>query len=80
MEIGRRVAELREEIGATQAELAERLGMDVANYQRIEHGRTNLTLRTLVRLAEALEVEPREILAPPSRGRQRRGRPRKTVD
>jgi transcriptional regulator with XRE-family HTH domain len=46
---------LRQEL--TQEGLAEKLGMLAPNYARIEQGRANVTLDTLVRIANALEVE-----------------------
>ncbi len=48
--VGRRVAELR---SGTQEELAERLGVSIKYLQRIEAGRPNLTIRSLVRIANA---------------------------
>lgn len=76
-DVGRRVAEIRRELGLTQQEAAEKLRMPLKNLQRIEGG-MNLTLRTLVRLARGLGVKARELLdEPASRDRRRRGRPPK---
>lgn len=76
-DIGRRVAEIRQALGLTQQEAAEKLAMPLKNLQRIEGG-ANLTVRTLVRLARGLGVRTRELLdEPASRERRRAGRPKK---
>ena len=43
-----------EQQGVTQSELAERLGVSKSYVSRLLHGTPNLTLRTLVRLSNAL--------------------------
>jgi transcriptional regulator with XRE-family HTH domain len=58
----------------TQEVLAERAGMDRSYVSGIERGRHNVPLDTLCRLAWALRVEPRELIAAPA---ERRRRPRK---
>lgn len=77
-QIGRRVAELRRTTGLTQAQLAEQIGVSVQYISRVELG-TNLTIHTLVKLANALRVQPTELFATPSSDalRVNRGRPRK---
>lgn len=75
-DVGRRVAELRSERGWTQQEAAEQLAMPLKNFQRIEAG-TNLTIRTLVRVALGFEVPTRVLFdSPAKREKRRRGRPR----
>jgi transcriptional regulator with XRE-family HTH domain len=54
--VGRRIGELRRQRGLTQAELGERLGIAQKNVHRLESGTQNLTLRTLERVAAALEL------------------------
>lgn len=77
-DVGRRVAELRQALGYTQAELAERLEVSDKYIQRIEAGGENLSLRSLAKLAIALKVDVREFFRRPSRcaepGRQSRRR------
>jgi transcriptional regulator with XRE-family HTH domain len=51
------VIERREALGLTQAELAEKTGVDQADISRVERGSGNPTERTLVRLADALGAE-----------------------
>jgi transcriptional regulator with XRE-family HTH domain len=51
----------RRQLRLTQEDVAERLGMITRQYQKIESGEVNVTLRTLVRLCDALSVELREL-------------------
>ena len=49
----------------TVKKAAERAQMNSRHWQKIEAGQTNATLFTLVRIAEALDVEPGELLLEP---------------
>lgn len=67
--IGPRLRSLREAEGLTQAELAARLqlaGWDISRetLAKVESQVRCVTDRELVRFAEALEVEPTELLRP----------------
>jgi transcriptional regulator with XRE-family HTH domain len=54
-----RVRELREALGLTQAELADRAGVRRATVNRIENARvTAVDLSVLERIADVLRVEP----------------------
>lgn len=54
-----RIRELREALGLTQAELAERAGVRRATVNRIENARVSaIDLEVLDKLASALRVEP----------------------
>jgi transcriptional regulator with XRE-family HTH domain len=76
--VARRIAELRAARGLTQEDVAARLGTATKNYQRIESGQQNLTIRTLARLAAVFEVEPIALWEPPvSPHRRAPGRPRR---
>lgn len=77
--IGRRTAEVRQEHEMTQQELATRLRATVQWISRIENGNENLTLATLVKLANVLEVAVIDLFAAPKSNprRSRRGRPKK---
>jgi len=59
--LGKRIKELREAKGLTQEEVSG-LEMGVRVYQRIESGQTSATLRSLFKIAHALEIQPRELL------------------
>jgi transcriptional regulator with XRE-family HTH domain len=77
-DVGRRVRELRIAHGWTQEAAVERLGVDVRELQRIEAGRVNMTLQSLVRIARGLGVPVRELFdAPSARGPRKPGRPPK---
>lgn len=74
--LGLRVKELRVAKGLTQEAFAARVDMLTPNYARIEQGRQNLTLDTLVRVADALGVDVRDLFVTPSIGPSQRGRPK----
>lgn len=80
-QVGRRIGELRAQAGMTQAEVAESLGTTVSNYQRIEHGLQNLTIRTMVRIAGVIGVPAAAFWEswPNEKGGRQRGRPRRQV-
>ena len=50
------VIHYRETLGLTVEEAAERGAVDRRQWQRVEAGETNATLRTLARLSRALDV------------------------
>jgi transcriptional regulator with XRE-family HTH domain len=77
MDLGRRIAELRADRGWTQEQFAARLGVDPSHLRKIETGRLNVTVRTLVRVASALELAERAAMFQPPTSREVRvGRPR----
>jgi transcriptional regulator with XRE-family HTH domain len=59
------VIDLRRERGLTQAALAEKAGIAQPRIAEIEAGDANPRLRTLTRLAVALEVTVGDLLRPP---------------
>ncbi|PZD78536.1 helix-turn-helix domain-containing protein [Mesonia sp. K7] len=62
--IGKRILELREEKNLTQLDLAAKIegDFDTTNVSRIESGRTNPTIFTLYRIAQALDVKLEDIM------------------
>ena len=54
LRIGRRIAEIRKENGMTQAQLAERCGLQQAHIARIENGKFSVGLDTLAQIADAM--------------------------
>lgn len=56
-EFGGRVRSRRERLGLTQERLAERCGLDWTYVGQIERGQRNITLRNILRVAQALEVD-----------------------
>jgi len=62
LQLGRRVRELRQERGWTVEDASERFGIEPAHIRRIEAGRTNPSLATLVSIARALSTELADLL------------------
>jgi transcriptional regulator with XRE-family HTH domain len=60
--VGDKVRRLRDERALTQEELAEKAGITVAALSRIERNSAEPRAKTRRRLAEALGVDPRELL------------------
>lgn len=77
-DLGRRVAELRAARGLTQQQFAEELEVTVRYLQGIEAGGENLSVRSLSKLADALEVEVRALFDEPTTRTVRVGRPPKS--
>lgn len=57
-EIGARIRARRERLTFSQEMMAARLSMSVANYSRIEAGKTGLSAVDIVTLADGLNVSP----------------------
>ncbi len=55
-EIGLRIRQLREAKALSLQEFADKLDIEYNNVIRIEKGRTNFTIGTLVKIANALEI------------------------
>lgn len=55
MKIGKRIRKLRELQGLTQAQLAGKIPMDQSQFSRIEKDKTDPTLTTLIKVAQALD-------------------------
>jgi transcriptional regulator with XRE-family HTH domain len=62
--IGMNIRELRKSKGLSQVELAHICDFEKANMNRIEAGVTNPTIKTLLKIASALDVDLFEILNP----------------
>lgn len=75
-EVCGRIREIRVQRGLTQEQVAERLEMTPRAYQYVEEGQ-NLTLKSLVRIANVLGTRPTDLFVPPAPHEARRGRPRK---
>ncbi len=55
--IGRRIQKLRTEQNLSQQDLAAKINYEKSNMSRLEAGKTNMTVSTLEKIANALEVE-----------------------
>lgn len=60
--ISSRIRELRKERRLTVQELAYRCDMERSNLSRIEAGRTNLTVKTMCIICNALSVSLRDVI------------------
>lgn len=59
--LGKKISELRLELGITQEELAFRANISPSYMSAIERGITDSTVSTVKRLAKALQIEMNEI-------------------
>ncbi len=73
--IGANVSRARLRAGLTQEKLAEAADVDLRFLQRVERGRTNLSVSVLIALADALGVAPGSLLRRATLQEVRRGRP-----
>lgn len=64
IQIGQKIKKIRTEKGLSQVELADLCDFEKSNMARIEAGNTNLTIKTLLKISKALQVEIVEILVP----------------
>jgi transcriptional regulator with XRE-family HTH domain len=55
--LGQNIRRLRVQNRLTQEKLAELAAMDITNLQRIEAGKYNTKILTLIRVREALDVD-----------------------
>ena len=61
-EVGKRVAHVRKDRGWTQEQLAEAIGIEAVSLSRLETGDRALSLSTLARISDALNVELGDLL------------------
>lgn len=69
--IGQRARAAREHLGLTQGDVAERVSISLEVYGRFERGRITPRISTLLRLCEALRLEPNDLLLADSKSRPR---------
>lgn len=78
MYAGARVRRQRERLGLTQQQLADRIGHGtVRALQRIEAGMTDMSITSMVRIADELGISPSSLLRPTKPLVRRAGRPKK---
>ena len=73
--VNRRIAEIRIRNGITQAELAERMNVEVRDIQKWETDKS-MTLRTIFRFKIALNCHAIELFQEPTTKKPGRGRPK----
>jgi len=59
--IGGRISEIRLKNNQTQQDIEFLTGIDSAEVSKYESGKRNLTLKTLMKFARALQVHPKEL-------------------
>ena len=63
MEIGDRIRQLREQVGLTQAELAQKIGYQTkGTINKMENGNLKVTTDKLDSIAKALDTTPNELM------------------
>ena len=60
--LGTHIRQLRESKNLSQQDLADDCNIPKVQIGRIERAEINTTVRTLVKIANALEIEPKELL------------------
>ena len=55
--IGKNIRKIRDEKNISQQDLAAACNFEKSNMSRIEAGRTNMTIKTLLKICEALQVK-----------------------
>lgn len=65
--VGNKLLEIRKKRGLTQVELAEMAGLADRTYADIERGSANMRVETALRICEALQITPNEILTAENR-------------
>ncbi|WP_313567151.1 helix-turn-helix transcriptional regulator, partial [Empedobacter sp.] len=59
IEIGKQISYLREKNNQTLDDLEYLSGIDSSDINKYEKGKTNLTIRNLIRISKALNVHPK---------------------
>lgn len=59
--IGQKISEFRIQNNQTQQDIEFLTGIDSAEVSKYESGKRNLTLKTLMKFASALQVHPKEL-------------------
>ncbi len=71
MKLTLQIRNIREKRGLTLAQLADMVGVSIPHLSEVERGKKNLNNHLLIRIAEALRVEPYELIQPDERGEVR---------
>lgn len=62
MEVGTKIKRIRELKNIPMKEIAEKLDMSIQGYSKIERNEVSLTVEKLMKIAEAMELKPEELL------------------
>ena len=63
VKLGKRAREARLALGLSQMALADRIGLHFTFVSEVERGERNLSLSSLLRLAEGLEIDAGQLVA-----------------
>lgn len=61
-EIGRKIILIREEKGQKQSDISYKTGLETSEISKYEQGKINMTFKTFLKFAQALEVHPKDLL------------------
>lgn len=62
LNLGIHIRQMREKKNMSQQDLADDCCIQKSQIARIERGQINTTVKTLIKIANALEIEPKELL------------------
>lgn len=62
IDLGVHIRQMRERKSISQQNLADMCNMPKTSIGRIERGEVAVTIRTLIKIANALEIDPKELL------------------
>jgi transcriptional regulator with XRE-family HTH domain len=68
--LARNVRARRKELGLTLKQAGKRAEMSWTHWQRVEYGEMNVTIQTIVRIANVLDMKPSELLAQPPKRKE----------
>ena len=60
--LGERIVDLRKKSGKSQSQFSYEMGWDKPNLRKIEKGKTNPTVKTLIKISEVLQISLSELL------------------
>lgn len=63
MSIGKKIKNIRKSLGLTQRELGDKIGKSEISIRKYESGSTNIPVEVLLKIAYALNVDPKEIVS-----------------
>lgn len=63
MDIGTKIRKVRELKGIPMKEMAEKLGMAISGYSKIERGEVNINIDKLTEIATVMELTPEELMS-----------------
>ena len=60
--LGERIFQLRKKSGKSQSQFSYEMGWDKPNLRKIEKGKTNPTVKTLIKISDVLKITLSELL------------------